>query len=308
VCDPNLIALKALLELREELADVVDLRLIAFPQDGILRFPNGRELMREALRLGCDVIGGIPHYELTRDDGVESVHFIFDLAKETGSPIDLHCDETDDPQSRFLEVVAARTMADGMGGRVAAGHCTAMGSYDDAYAFKLLQILKRAGVTIIANPLDNIVLQGRFDTYPKRRGMTRVKELDAAGVNVACGHDSIMDPWYPLGRGSMLDALSMLVHVAQMTGRDELFRAYDMVTANPARAAEVAYGIEEGKPANFIVLDCEDEAEAIRLRPVARWVVRLGRVVAETEPSRSVVHRTTGDVPVTFVAGRAKGG
>jgi cytosine deaminase len=308
VCDPNLIALKALLELREELADVVDLRLIAFPQDGILRFPNGRELMREAMRLGCDVIGGIPHYELTREDGVESVHFIFDLAKETGRPIDLHCDETDDPQSRFLEVVAARTMADGMGGRVAAGHCTAMGSYDDAYAFKLLQILKRAGVTIIANPLDNIVLQGRFDTYPKRRGMTRVKELDAAGVNVACGHDSIMDPWYPLGRGSMLDALSMLVHVAQMTGRDELFRAYDMVTVNPARAAEVAFGIEEGKPANFIVLDCEDEAEAIRLRPAARWVVRLGRVVAETEPARSVVHQTTGDIPVTFVAGRAKGG
>jgi cytosine/creatinine deaminase len=300
VCDPSLIALKALLELREELADVVDLRLIAFPQDGILRFPNGRELVREAMRLGCDVIGGIPHYELTRDDGVESVHFIFDLARETGRPIDLHCDETDDPQSRFLEVVAARTMADGMGGRVAAGHCTAMGSYDDAYAFKLLQILKRAGVTIIANPLDNIVLQGRFDTYPKRRGMTRVKELDAAGVNVACGHDSIMDPWYPLGRGSMLDALSMLVHVAQMTGRDELFRAYDMVTVNPARAAEVAYGIEEGKPANFIVLDCEDEAEAIRLRPAARWVVRLGNVVAETEPARSVVHRATGDVPVTF--------
>jgi cytosine deaminase len=305
VCDPNLIALKALLELRVELADVVDLRLIAFPQDGILRFPDGRELMREAMRLGCDVIGGIPHYELTRDDGVEEVHFIFDLAKETGRPIDLHCDETDDPQSRFLEVVAARTMADGMGGRVAAGHCTAMGSYDDAYAFKLLQILKLAGVTIIANPLDNIVLQGRFDTYPKRRGMTRVKELDAAGVNVACGHDSIMDPWYPLGRGSMLDALAMLVHVAQMTGRDELFRAYDMVTVNPARAAEVAYGIEEGKPANFIVLDCEDEAEAIRLRPAARWVVRLGQVVAETEPARSVVHRAAGDIPVTFSPSRS---
>ena len=175
--------------------------------------------MREAMRLGCDVIGGIPHYEWTREDGVEEVHFLFDLARETGAPIDLHCDETDDEQSRFLEVVAARTMRDGMQGRVVAGHTTAMGSYNDAYAFKLLQILKRAGVTIVANPLDNIVLQGRFDTYPKRRGMTRVKELDAAGVNVACGHDSIMDPWYPLGRGSMLDALSMLVHVAQMTGR-----------------------------------------------------------------------------------------
>lgn len=308
VCDPNLVALRALLELREEVRGLVDLRLIAFPQDGILSFPNGKELMREAIRLGCDVIGGIPHYEWTRDDGVEEVHFIFDLARETGRPIDLHCDETDDEQSRFLEVVAARAIRDGMGGRVVAGHTTAMGSYNDAYAFKLLQILRRAGVTIVANPLDNIVLQGRFDTYPKRRGMTRVKELDAAGVNVACGHDSIMDPWYPLGRGSMLDALSMLVHVAQMTGRSELFRAYEMVTTNPARAAEVPYGIEAGKPANFIVLDCEDEAEAIRLRPAARWVVRLGRVVADTEPARSVVHREDGDIPVTFVAGSAKGG
>lgn len=300
VCDPNLVALKALLELREEVRDIVDLRLIAFPQDGILSFPNGKELMREAMRLGCDVIGGIPHYEWTRDDGVEEVHFIFDLAKETGAPIDLHCDETDDEQSRFLEVVAARTIRDGMGGRVVAGHATAMGSYNDNYAFKLIQILKRAGVTIVANPLDNIVLQGRFDTYPKRRGMTRVKELDAAGINVACGHDSIMDPWYPLGRGSMLDALSMLVHVAQMSGRAELFRAYEMITTNAARAAEVPYGIAEGLPANFVVFDCTDEAEAIRLRPAARWVVRLGRVVADTEPARSVVTHDGATRPVSF--------
>ena len=300
VCDPNLVALKALLELKDEVKDIVDLRLIAFPQDGILSYPNGRELMREAMRLGCDVIGGIPHYEWTRDDGVEEVHFIFDLAKETGAPIDLHCDETDDEQSRFLEVVAARAIRDGMQGRVVAGHTTAFGSYNDAYAFKLLQILKRAGVTIVANPLDNIVLQGRFDTYPKRRGMTRVKELDAAGVNVACGHDSIMDPWYPLGRGSMLDALSMLVHVAQMTGRAELYRAFDMVTVNPARAAEVPWGVKEGLPANFVVFDCADEAEAISLRPAARWVVRAGRIVAETVPAASVVHQAGRTHPVTF--------
>src|SRR5947207_630086 len=291
VCDPSLTALRALLELRDEVRDIVDLRLIAFPQDGVLSFPDGKELMREAIRLGCDVIGGIPHYEWTREDGVEEVNFLFDLARETGAPIDLHCDETDDEQSRFLEVVAARTMRDGMQGRVVAGHTTAMGSYNDAYAFKLLQILKRAGVTIVANPLDNIVLQGRFDTYPKRRGMTRVKELDAAGVNVACGHDSIMDPWYPLGRGSMLDALSMLVHVTQMTGRTGLYRAYQMVTTNSARAAGVEYGVREGLPANFVVFDCTDEAEAIRLRPAARWVVRSGRIVAETEPARSVVHQ-----------------
>jgi cytosine deaminase len=307
VCDPNLVALRALIELREEVRDIVDLRLIAFPQDGILSFPNGKELMREAMRLGCDVIGGIPHYEWTREDGVEEVHFLFDLARETGAPVDLHCDETDDEQSRFLEVVAARTMRDGMGGRVVAGHTTAMGSYNDAYAFKLLQILKRAGVTIVANPLDNIVLQGRFDTYPKRRGMTRVKELDAAGVNVACGHDSIMDPWYPLGRGSMLDALSMLVHVAQMTGRSELYRAYEMVTSNPARAAEVEYGVKEGLAANFVIFDCDDEAEAIRLRPSARWVVRGGRIVAETEPARSVVRHAGTEQRVTFTKEQAVG-
>jgi cytosine deaminase len=303
VCDPSLTALRALIELRDEVRDLVELRLIAFPQDGVLSFPNGKELMREAMRLGCDVIGGIPHYEWTREDGVEEVHFLFDLARETGAPIDLHCDETDDEQSRFLEVVAARAMRDGMGGRVVAGHTTAMGSYNDAYAFKLLQILKRAGVTIIANPLDNIVLQGRFDTYPKRRGMTRVKELDAAGVNVACGHDSIMDPWYPLGRGSMLDALSMLVHVAQMTGRSELFRAWEMVTMNAARGAEVPWGVAEGMPANFVVFDCADEAEAIRLRPAARWVVRLGRVVAETEPALSTVLVDGEQRPVSFVKG-----
>src|SRR5689334_10244669 len=300
VCDASLTALRALIELRDELRDLVELKLIAFPQDGILSYPNGKELMREAMALGCDVIGGIPHHEWTREDGVEEVHFLFELARETGAPIDLHCDETDDEQSRFLEVVAARTIRDGMGGRVVAGHTTAMGSYNDAYAFKLLQILKRAGVTIVANPLDNIVLQGRFDTYPKRRGMTRVKELDAAGVNVACGHDSIMDPWYPLGRGSMLDALSMLVHVAQMTGRTELFRAYEMVTTNPARAAGIEWGVKEGLAANFVVFDCADEAEAIRLRPAARWVVRKGRVVAETEPARSVVHVDGDARPVTF--------
>ncbi|HET7026951.1 MAG TPA: cytosine deaminase [Candidatus Limnocylindrales bacterium] len=300
VCDPSLTALRALLELRDEMADVVDLRLIAFPQDGILRYAGGTDLMREAVRLGVDVIGGIPHYELTRDEGVESVHFMFDLARETGLPIDLHCDETDDDQSRFLEVVAARAIRDGMQGRVVAGHTTAMGSYNDAYAFKLIGLLQQAGVTIVANPLDNVVLQGRFDTYPKRRGMTRVKELDAAGVNVACGHDSIMDPWYPLGRGSMLDALSMLVHLGQMTGRAELFRAWEMVTTNPARAAEVPWGVSEGLPASFVIFDCADEAEAIRLRPAARWVVRNGRVVAETEPARSVVHHAGSERPVTF--------
>ena len=300
VCDPELTALRALLELRDEVRELVELELIAFPQEGVFSFPDGEALMRRAMELGCDIVGGIPHYEWTREDGVQEVHFIFDLAREFGAPVDLHCDETDDDQSRFLEHVAARTMRDGMQGRVTAGHTTAMGSYNDAYAFKLLQVLKRAGVTIVANPFDNIVLQGRFDSYPKRRGMTRVKELDAAGVNVACGHDSIMDPWYPLGRGSMLDALSMLVHVAQMTGRGELFRAYDMVTRNPARACGRNWLVEGGKPASFVVFDCADEAEAIRLRPVARWVVRKGRIVAETEPARGRVFAGGREHLITF--------
>ena len=305
ICDPKLTALRALLDLRDEVPDLLDLELIAFPQDGVFSFPHGPALMRRAMELGCDAVGGIPHYEWTREDGVQEVHFIFDLAREFGAPVDLHCDETDDDQSRFLEHVAARTIRDGMHGRVTAGHSTAMGSYNDAYAFKLLQILKRAGVTIVANPLDNVVLQGRFDSYPKRRGMTRVKELDAAGVTVACGHDSIMDPWYPLGRGSMLDALSMLVHVAQMTGRGELFRAYDMVTRNPTRSCGRDWVLEEGKPANFIVLDCADETEAIRLRPVARWVIRRGRVVAETEPARARVVDRGREREVTFTPSTA---
>lgn len=300
VCDPHLTALRALLELRDEVRDLVDLELIAFPQDGVFSFPDGPALMRRAMELGCDVVGGIPHYEWTREDGLQEVQLIFDLAREFGTPVDLHCDETDDEQSRFLEHVAARAMRDGMQGRVVAGHTTAMGSYNDAYAFKLLQILKRAGVTIIANPLDNVVLQGRFDSYPKRRGMTRVKELDAAGVNVACGHDSIMDPWYPLGRGSMLDALAMLVHVGQMTGRGELYRAYDMVTRNPARSCGRDWTIEEGKDASFVVFDCADEPEAIRLRPVARWVVRRGQVVAETRPAETRLVAEGWERPVTF--------
>ena len=283
VCDPSLTALQALLELREEVRDLVELELIAFPQDGIMSFPDGKELMRKAMELGCDIVGGIPHYEQTREDGVAEVNFVFDLAQEFGRPLDLHCDETDDEQSRFLETVLARTMRDGLQDRVCASHVTAMGSYNDAYMFKILQILKRAGVTVVANPLTNIVLQGRFDSYPKRRGMARVKELSAEGVNVACGHDCIMDPWYPLGTGSMLDAVHMLVHVGHMTGRDELFRAYEMITTNPLRASGREWSIGEGQPANFAILECEDEVEAIRLRPTARWVVRKGTVVAETD-------------------------
>jgi cytosine deaminase len=293
VCDPSLTALRALLEVREEVRDICDLQLVAFPQDGILSFPNGRELLREAMALGCDIVGGIPHYEWTRDMGVDSVHYTFDLAKEFNRDIDCHCDETDDPLSRFTEVMAADTIEQGWQGRVTASHCTAMHSYDNAYAFKLIRLLARAQMNVIANPFDNVVLQGRFDTYPKRRGITRVKELLAAGVNVALGHDSIMDPWFPLGKGDMLAAAQLALFLCHMSGYEEINDVLDLITGNAAKTLRIqdSYGIEEGKPANFLVLDAPSAFEALRLVPVRLHVFKNGREVATTTPAKSVLRR-----------------
>jgi cytosine deaminase len=293
VCDPDLTALRALLEVREEVRDICDLQLVAFPQDGILSFPGGRELMRKALELGCDLVGGIPHYEWTRDMGVEDVHYAFALAKEFNRDIDCHCDETDDPQSRFTEVMAADTLEQGWQGRVTASHCTAMHSYDNAYAFKLLRLLAKAQVNVIANPFDNVVLQGRFDTYPKRRGITRVKELLASGVNVALGHDSIMDPWFPLGRGDMLAAAQLALFLCHMSGYEEIDAVLDLITTNAARVLRIQdrYGIEEGKPADFLILDAPSAFEALRLLPARLYVFKGGREIARTTPGSSVVRR-----------------
>jgi cytosine/creatinine deaminase len=297
VCDPQLTALRALIEVREEVRDICDLQLVAFPQDGILSFPHGRELMREAMELGCDVVGGIPHYEWTRDMGVEDVHYVFDLAKEFNRDIDCHCDETDDPQSRFTEVMAADTLQQGWQGRVTASHCTAMHSYDNAYAFKLIRLLARAQVNVVANPFDNVVLQGRFDTYPKRRGITRVKELLAGGVNVALGHDSIMDPWFPLGRGDMLAAAQLALYLCHMSGYEEINDVLDLITTNAAKTLRIqdAYGIEEGKSADFLVLDAPSAFEALRLVPARLHVFKAGREVARTSPGKSVLKRTGDD-------------
>ncbi len=297
VCDPNLTALRALIEVREEVADICHLQLVAFPQDGILSFPNGRELMRRAMELGCDLVGGIPHYESTRDMGVEDVHYAFALAKEFNRDIDCHCDETDDPQSHFTEVMAADTLEQGWQGRVTASHCTAMHSYDNAYAFKLIRLLARAQVNVIANPFDNVVLQGRFDTYPKRRGITRVKELLAAGVNVALGHDSIMDPWFPLGRGDMLAAAQLALFLCHMSGYEEINDILDLITTNAAKTLRIAdtYGIEEGKPADFLILNAPSAFEALRLIPARLHVFKSGREVASTTPARSVLKRHEGD-------------
>ncbi len=284
--DPDLTAVKALLAVKQKVKDLVELQLVAFPQEGILSYPQGAELLEEALRLGVDVVGGIPHYELTRDMGLESVKITFQLAEKYDRRIDIHCDETDDPQSRFLEVVAAETIRRGMGSRVTASHTTAFGSYDDAYAFKLMGFLRRADLNFVANPLVNITLQGRMDTYPKRRGMTRVKELWQNGLNVSLGYDDVMDPWYSLGTGNMLQPAHMAVHVGQMTGRKEVMACYDMVTRNAARTlgVEERYGLEVGRPADFIVLDAPDAWDVLRRLATVTAVVKGGRLIAEARP------------------------
>ncbi|PAF23126.1 cytosine deaminase [Terribacillus saccharophilus] len=291
VTDPELTALKALLEVKEEMASYVDLQLVAFPQEGILSYPNGEELLEESLRMGADVVGGIPHYEFTREYGVESLQTAFKLAEKYDRLVDIHCDEIDDEQSRFVEVVAAEAHRYGMGERVTASHTTAMGSYNDAYTSKLFRLLKLSNINMVANPLVNIHLQGRFDTYPKRRGITRVKELQEAGINVSFGHDDIFDPWYPLGTGNMLQVLHMGIHVTQLMGYDQIVNSIDMITTNSARTLHIEekYGIEEGKPANLIVLEAENEYEAIRKQAAVLYSVRNGEVIAETKPRETTL-------------------
>jgi len=302
VCDPQLRALRALVDLREEVRGLIDLQLVAFPQQGILAFDGGRELMRKAVELGADVVGGIPHYELTREDGVESVQFAMALADEHGLRVDIHCDETDDDHSRFVEVMAAQTIRRGMSGRVTASHTTAMHSYNNAYAHRLIANIARAGLHMVTNPLDNAVLQGRFDTGPIRRGHTRVKQLAEAGVNVCIGHDSVMDPWYPLGYGDPLQAAFVLVHLGQMSGDAELRQLIEMITVNPARALGVPdYGLRPGGPADLVVFDAPSEADALRLIAPRTLVLRGGRVIARSEPAqhRIVWHGT--EEEVTFL-------
>jgi cytosine deaminase len=302
VCDPELTALRALVELREEVAGMVGLQLVAFPQQGILGFPDGKRLMERAADLGADVVGGIPHYELTREDGVASVQFLMALADDRGLLVDVHCDETDDDHSRFVEVMAAETIRRGMAGRVTASHTTAMHSYNAAYAYRLINNIKRAGMHMVTNPLDNAVLQGRFDTGPIRRGHTRVKELQAAGITVAIGHDSVMDPWYPLGYGDPLQAAFVLAHLGHMSGAEELPRLIDMITIDPARALALPENrLRPGDPADLVVFDAPTDADAIRLVPRRTLVLRGGRVVARTEPARTTVTWDGAEEEVTFL-------
>ncbi|NRG45970.1 cytosine deaminase [Bacillus sp. CRN 9] len=289
--DPTLTAVKAMLEVKEEMAPHVDIQLVAFPQEGILSYPNGAELMEEALKMGVDVVGGIPHFEFTREYGVESMKIAFDLAEKYDRLIDIHCDEIDDEQSRFVEVVAKEAYERGLGARTTASHTTAMGSYNDAYTYKLFRLLKLADLNFVSNPLVNIHLQGRFDTYPKRRGLTRVKELQEAGLNICFGHDDIFDPWYPLGTGNMLQVLHMGIHASQLMGYEQIVNSVDLITKNSARTLQIEeqYGIEAGKPANFIVLAAENEYEAVRKQATVLYSVRNGRVIAETKPQETSI-------------------
>jgi cytosine deaminase len=302
VCDPELTALRALVELREEVRGVVDLQLVAFPQQGILGFPDGQQLMRKAVEVGADVVGGIPHYELTREDGVASVQFAMALADEHGLLVDIHCDETDDDHSRFVEVMAAETIRRGMAGRVTASHTTAMHSYNAAYAYRLITNIKRAGLTMVTNPLDNSVLQGRFDTGPVRRGHTRVKQLQEAGVTVAIGHDSVMDPWYPLGYGDPLQAAFVLAHFGHMSGAEELPRLIDMITVDAARTLALPENrLRPGDPADLVVFDAPTDVDALRLVVPRHLVLRGGRVLARTEPARTTVTWDGREEEVTFL-------
>ena len=292
VTDPHLIAARALLELREELKDQIDLQLVAFPQEGILSYPHGRELMEQAVKEGLDVVGGIPHFEFTTEYGWQSVHFLMALADKYDRLVDVHCDEIDDPASRNLEVLATEAYERGMKDRVTASHTTAMGSYNDAYTYKLFRLLKMSDINFVSNPLVNVHLGGRFDTYPKRRGVTRIKELTAAGINVSFGEDDIQDPWNPLGDGNMLDAVTMGVYIAHLMGYHQLQDAFNYVTYNGAKTLHISdnYGIEVGKPANCILLNAHDFYNALNKHVEVLYNIRHGKVLAETKPAATKVN------------------
>ena len=286
VCDPRLLAVEALLHVRAQVKPYLDLQLVAFPQDGVLRNAGALDNLKRALDLGVDVVGGIPHFERTMAEGAESVRLLCELAAERGLRVDMHCDESDDPLSRHVETLALHTQRLGLRGRVTGSHLTSMHSMDNYYASKLIPLMAEAQLHVVANPLINITLQGRHDTYPKRRGMTRVPELLAAGVNVAFGHDCVLDPWYSGGSGDMLEVASMGLHVAQMTGLAAMRQCFDAVTVNAARALGLAgYGLEVGARADMVLLQARSPEEAIRLRAARLAVVRGGRIVARGAPA-----------------------
>ena len=286
ICDERLLAVRALLDVKRRVAPYIDLQLVAFPQDGLLRSPGALANLRRALDLGVEVVGGIPHFERTMSEGAESVKLLCELAAARGLRVDMHCDESDDPLSRHIETLALHTQRLGLHGRVTGSHLTSMHSMDNYYVSKLIPLMAEAGVHAVANPLINITLQGRHDTYPKRRGMTRVPELLAAGVNVGFGHDCVMDPWYPLGSGDMLEVAAMGLHVAQMTSLQGQRQCFDAVTVNNARILDLeGYGLDVGCRADFVLLQARTPEEALRLRAQRLLVVRGGTVLSRMAPA-----------------------
>lgn len=284
--DPKLIAMEAMIELREELKDFVEIQIVAFPQEGILSFPKGKELMEESMKMGADAVGAIPHFEFTREYSVESLKYAVDLAMKYDALVDVHCDEIDDDQSRGLETLACLAYETGMKDKITASHTTAMHSYNNAYVQKLMRLLRMSDINFVANPLVNIHLQGRVDTYPKRRGMTRVKKLLANGNNVSFGHDDIFDPWYPLGDGNMLEVVHMGLHVGQMMGYSEIMNSYKLISTNAAKTLNISdrYGIEVGKPANLIIMNNNNFYNALNERSEILYSIHNGKVITKTKP------------------------
>ncbi len=286
VTDSEFTAFQAMLEVKEEVKDKVDIQLIAFPQEGMYAYRDGDKLVEQALKMGADVVGGIPHYEFTREDGVKSVKKAIELACRYDKLVDIHCDETDDDQSRFVEMIAAEAYFSGLKDRVTASHTCAMGSYNNAYAFKLMSKLAQSGINCISCPTENTYLQGRYDNYPKRRGLTRIDELTAAGVNVSLGQDSISDPWYPLGNGNLMNQLDFAIHISHLMSVEQIWNALDYITVNGAKTLHLSdYGIREGSSASFIVIDAPNEFEAVRERAGIIRSVRKGRTIFEKKPA-----------------------
>ncbi|MGD9044563.1 MAG: amidohydrolase family protein [Desulfobacterales bacterium] len=301
VSDDRLLAVNALLEIREEIRPYIDLQLVAFPQDGYYRHRGSAANLERALNMGVDVVGGIPHFERTMEEGAASVKALCELAAERGLPVDMHCDESDDPFSRHIETLSFHTQRLGLQNRVTGSHLTSMHSMDNYYVSKLMPLMAEARIHVVANPLINITLQGRHDSYPKRRGMTRVKELIQAGINVAFGHDALMDPWYSFGSYDMIEVAHMGLHVAQMTSVDQMGQVFAAVTTNGAKALGIEnYGIEPGCNADIVILQAGDAQEALRLKPARLFVIRRGTVIAETSPVVSRLELADRTVEVDF--------
>ena len=291
ITDPALTAMEAILELREEVKDFIDIQVVAFPQEGIMSFPDGGKLLERAIEMGADAVGAIPHFEFTREYSVESLNFALKLAEKHKKLVDVHCDEIDDEASRGLETLAARAYEMGLKDRVTASHTTAMHSYNNAYTYKLFRLLRMSEINFICNPLVNTHLQGRTDSYPKRRGVTRVKELTAEGCNVSFGHDDIFDPWYPMGSGNMMDVVHMGLHVCQMMGYEDIMNSYLFITKNAAKTLCLgdSYGVGEGKPASFIILDAENFHHALNNRAPVLCSYKAGKLIASAVPAEHSV-------------------